>query len=107
MNEKKTLFFCINIFTNKFVVSVFQIKIITTSNIIKKLNLAIKTRLSIKSKIKLIIHIYCMTQFSNATYDKFIQKNKSFIRVNMSRANVPKNNAVAERFIQTFKQHKI
>ena len=109
LNQSKTIycFFCIDIFSNKIVVSIFRTRTITTNGIIKKLDLAINKRLTIKLRRKLILHIDRGTQFSNSRYNKFLEKNKNFVVGNVLRANSPKKNAVIERSIRTFKGHKI
>ena len=109
LNQSKTIycFFCIDIFSDKIIVSIFRTRTITTNGIIKKLDLAINKRLPIKPRRKLILHTDRGTQFSNSRYNKFLEKNKDFVVRSTSRANSPKDNAVIERFIRTFKGHKI
>lgn len=80
---------------------------ISTSDIVKKLSEAIEKKLPIKPKKELIIHIDCRTQFTSQAYNEFIKKRKGFVAASMSRINVLKDNAVVERFICTFKEHKI
>lgn len=68
---------------------------------------AIKKRIRIKPKIKLILHTDRGTQFSNLKYNEFLEKNNDYVVASMSRANSPKDNTLIERFIRTFKEHKI
>lgn len=82
-------------------------RIIKIADIVPKLNEAIRQRILIKPKSKLIIHIDKGTNFTNSSYNQFIEQNKDFIQVSMLRANTPKDNSVVERFIRTFKEHKI
>lgn len=109
LNEEKKVhcFFCIDIYSNRIVADIFRTRTITTSDIIRKLDSAIKKRIPIKPKRKLILHTDRGTQFSNLKYNKFLEKNNEFLIGSMSRANSPKDNAVIERFIRTFKEHKI
>lgn len=78
-----------------------------TTDIIRKLDSALKKRIRIRPKIKLILHTDRGTQFSNAKYNEFLEKNNDYVVASMSKANSPKDNAVIERFIRTFKEHKI
>lgn len=92
---------------NQIIVSIFKTKTITTSDIIKKVSRAVEDRLPIKPRRELIIHTDRGTQFSSSEYDQFIKEYQGFILGSMTRANKPKDNAVAERFMRTFKEHKI
>lgn len=105
--RKIYVFICIDVFSNKIVVSLFRTKTFTSYDIIQKLNQAIETRLPIKPRRELIIHTDRGTQFTSEAYNKFIQEQEGFILSSMSRANKPKDNSVVERFIRTFKEHKI
>lgn len=98
---------CIDRYSNKIVAAIFKIRTITTIDIIRKLDLAIKKRIPIKSKIKLILHTERGTQFSNSKYNEFLEKNNDLLVGSISKANSPKDNTVIERFIRTFKEHKI
>ena len=106
-NKKIYVFLCIDIFTNKIVVSLFRIKPILAREIVQKLNQAVEKRLPIKPRRKLIIHTDRGSQFTSNTYNEFIKNQEGFIVPSMSRPNTPKDNAVAERFMRTFKSHKI
>lgn len=105
--KKVYVFFCVDVFSNKIVASIFRIRPIQTNNIIKNLSKAIDKRLPIKPKRELIIHTDRGTQFSSKTYNEFLEQKKGYVVASMSRANTPKDNAVAERFMRTFKEHKI
>ena len=56
---------------------------------------------------KLIIHTDRGTQFASKTYKNFIEKYNHAVCASMSRENTPTDNSVAERFMRTFKEHKI
>ena len=105
--KKIYVFFCLDIFTNKVLVSLFRTKTISTNDIVKKLNEVIEQRLPIKPRRELIIHTDRGTQFSSHAYSEFIENWEGFVLPSMSRANKPKDNAVAERFMRTFKEHEI
>lgn len=105
--KKIYVFICIDLFTNKILVSLFRTKQFTSYDIIQKLNQAVETRLPIKPRRELILHTDRGTQFTSETYNKFIKQQEGFVLPSMSRANKPKDNAVAERFMRTFKEHKI
>ena len=105
--KKVYCFFCIDIFTNRIIVSVFRTKPILTSDIVKKLSDAIDKRLPVKPRKELILHTDRGSQFTSKSYNDFIRRKKGFVVPSMSRPNTPKDNAVAERFMRTFKEHKI
>ena len=109
LNEEKKVhcFLCIDRYSNRIVVAIFKTKTITIIDIIRKLDLTIKKRIPIKPKIKLILHTDRGTQFSNSKYNEFLEKNNDLLVGSMSRANSPKDNTIIERFIRTFKEHKI
>ena len=46
-------------------------------------------------------------QFTSKTYYNFINQFEDILDPSMSRENTPTDNAVAERFMRTFKEHKI
>ena len=102
--KKVYVFFCIDIFTNKIIASIFRTKTIQTNDIIRKLNKVIDERLPIKPIRELIIHTNRGTQFTSKGYNEFL---KQYVVGSMSRANTPKDNAVADRFMRTFKEHKV
>jgi integrase len=105
--KKIYVFFCIDIFTNRTLVSLFRTKTISTSDITNQLNKVIEKRLPIKPKRAVIVHTDRGTQFTSEKYNEFIKENEGFIVASMSRPNTPKDNPVAERFMRTFKEHKI
>nr|WPV72490.1 hypothetical protein orf159 [Navicula sp.] len=109
LNKGKNIyaFFCLDVYTNRVIVSLFRTKRIKASEIIKKLNQVVNTRLSIKPRRELIIHTDRGTQFSSKEYNKFIQEQEGFVIARMSRPSKPKDNPVAEQFMRTFKEHKI
>lgn len=106
-NKKIYVFFCIDIFSNRILATVFKVKPITSSEIIKKLEDSIDKRFPIRPRKEVIIHTDRGSQFTSKAYNDFVRANEGYIRASMSRANSPKDNAVAERFIRTFKEHKI
>ena len=99
--------FCIDIFTNRIIVAIFRTRTITANVIIQKLNQAIEKRLPIKPNRELIIHTDRGSQFIGKEYNDFVKDNEGFILPSMSRKALPKDNAVIERFMRTFKEHKI
>ena len=101
------VFFCLDSFTNRILISLFRTKPITTTDIVKKLNQVIEERLPIKPRREVIIHTDRGTQFSSHAYSEFISNQEGFVVASMSRASTPKDNAVAERFMRTFKEHPI
>ena len=105
--RKIYVFICVDLFTNKIIVSLFRTKQFTSYDIIQKLNQAIEKRLPIKPRRELILHTDRGSQFTSDAYNKFIKQQEGFIVPSMSRVNKPKDNAVVERFMRTFKEHKI
>jgi transposase InsO family protein len=105
--KKVYVYLCIDIFTNRVIVSLFRTKVIQTNDIIKKLNQAIDKRLPIKPVREVIIHTDPGTQFTSKSYRNFIKQREGYIVAIMSRKCKPKDNPVAERFMRTFKEHKI
>ena len=106
-NRKIFVFLCIDIHTNYIVASLISKQTITTRNIIRNLERSINKRLKISSKNKLIIHTDRGTQFSSKQYNTFTKKYKDYFIPSMARQNTPTDNAVAERFMRTLKNHKI
>ena len=104
-NKKVYMFFCIDIFSNKILVSMFKTKTITSNDIIKKLQELVEKRLPIRPRREVILHTDRGSQFTSKAYNEFILSQEGFICPSMSRANTPKDNPVAERFIRTFKEH--
>ena len=101
------IFLCIDIHTNIIVAYAVGTKTIESKQIIRKLKNSIEKRFLIKPNRKLIIHTDRGTQFSAEAYHKFLEEFKEFVIPSMSRPNTPTDNAVAERFMRTFKEHKI
>ena len=106
-NKKVYAFFCIDIFSNKILVSIFKTKTITSNDIVKKLQELVEKRFPIRPKREVILHTDRGSQFTSKAYNEFILSQEGFICPSMSRANRPKDNPVAERFMRTFKEHKI
>ena len=105
--RKIHVFICIDVFSNKIVVSLFRTKQFTSYDITTKLNQAIEKRIPIKPRRELILHTDRGSQFTSDTYKEFTKQQEGFILPSMSRPNKPKDNAVVERFMRTFKEHKI
>ena len=107
-NGKKVyIFICIDVFSNKIITAIFRNKSISSNDIVKNLEKAIDERLPIKPRRELIVHTDRGSQFTSKSYNDFVRDQEGFMLPSMSRANTPKDNAVAERFIRTFKEHKI
>lgn len=88
----------------------FKIKTITSNDIIKKLQELVDKRLLIRPRREMILHKDRGSQFTSKAYNELILSQKRFICPicpSMSRVNTPKDNPVAERFMRTFKKHKI
>ena len=109
LNQGKKVYvlLCLDVFSNRIIISLFRTKPITTSDIVKKLTEVIKQRIPIKPRREVIIHTDRGTEFSSKKYNQFVQDQEGFVVASMSRANTPKDNPVAERFMRTFKEHKI
>ena len=106
-DQKIHVFLCIDIHSNLVVADIISKKVITASTVVKTLEKAIKKRCNTVSDLKLIIHTDRGTQFSSKSYNNFVQKfNKIFIP-SMARENTPTDNSVAERYMRTFKEHKV
>jgi transposase InsO family protein/site-specific recombinase XerD len=105
--KKVYVFFCLDIFSNRILASLFRTKPITTLDIVKKLTEVIEKRIPIKPRREVIIHTDRGTEFSSQKYNQFIKKQEGFVVASMSRPNTPKDNPVAERFMRTFKEHKV
>ena len=101
------MFLCIDIFSNKILISIFKTKTITSNDIVKKLQELVEKRLPIGPRREVILHTDRGSQFTSKGYNEFILSQERFICPSMSRANTLKDNAVAELFISTFKEQKI
>ena len=106
-NKKFYIFLCIDIHTNKIVACTTSRQVIEARNIVKCLTKAIKNRFRLIPKIKVILHSDRGTQFSSNRYNVFVKEFREYLEPSMSRENTPTDNAVAERFMQTFKSHQI
>jgi transposase InsO family protein len=106
-NQKAYVFLCIDIHTNIIVASNISKKTITTHQITKILEKAIEKRFQILPVKKLIINTDRGTQFFSKTYNNFTENYKNYFLPSMARENTPTDNAVAERFMRTFKEHSI
>ena len=79
---------------------------ITPQKIIRSLEKSIKERIPISINEKLIIHLDQGTQFSSKSYNTFVIKHNQCMS-RMARENIPTYNLVAEKFMSTFREHKI
>ena len=61
----------------------------------------------VNPKIKLITNTDRGTQFSSQTYNNFTKRFQEYFLSSTSRENTATDNAIAERFMKTFKKHKI
>ena len=105
--KKAFVFLCIDIHTNYIVASLISKRTITTQSITRSLERSINQRLKTSGKKKLIIHTDRDTQFSSKPYNTFTKKYKGYFIPSMTKENTPTDNSVAERFMRTFKNHKI
>lgn len=106
-NKKVYVYFCIDIFNNRIITAAFRNRTIKTADITSKMNEAIYERLPIVPRVPVILHSDRGTQFASASYNNFVKQHEGYIVASMSRANSPKDNSVAERFMRTFKEHRI
>ena len=105
--KKLYIFLCVDVHSNNIIASSISGKTITSSSIVKSLSRAIEKRFVAKTIHKVIIYNDRGTQFSSQAYNNFTKHFEKFIRPSMSRENTPTDNAVAERFMRTFKEHKV
>lgn len=101
------MFLCIDIHTNCIVSAIISINVITLQKIIKSLEKSIKQRITLFNRNKLIIYADRGTQFSSKAYNTFVTRYNEYFCPSMERDNTPTDNSVAERFMRTFKEHKI
>jgi len=101
------IFLCIDIYTNFIVSFKYSRKTLKSKQIVEALQKSIDKRFTIEPRRKLIIHTDRGTQFSSQNYYNFSKKYKAYFTPSMSRENTPTDNAVAERFMRTFKEHRI
>ena len=97
------MFICIDIHTNYIVSAIISSSVITSQKIIK----SIKERISPIGKNKLTIHTDRGTQFSSKAYNTFVTRCSEYFCPSVASENTPTDNSVAERFMRTFKEHKI
>jgi integrase len=105
--KKLYVFLCVDVHSNIIIANTISRSIITSHAIIKTLSKAIEKRFGSQPILKVIIHTDRGSQFSSKAYNNFIKHYDAFVIPSMSRENTPTDNAVAERFIRTFKEHKI
>jgi len=99
------VFLCIDVHTNYIVTSLIKSTPIESSAIVRVLSKAIEKRFKAPPKTKLILHTDRGTQFSSKSYNNFVNKYEKYIVPSMTRPNTPTDNAIAERFMRTFKEH--
>lgn len=75
--------------------------------VVKILKKAINNKCDEADDFKLIIHMDRGTQFSSKSYNNFVKKFNDVFIPSMMRENTPTNNSVAERYMRTFKEHKL
>nr|YP_010472488.1 hypothetical protein N4L43_pgp021 [Pleurosigma intermedium]UVG42099.1 hypothetical protein [Pleurosigma intermedium] len=96
-----------DIHTNYIVSAIISSSVITSQKIVRSLEKSIKQRITLFGKNKLIIHTDRGTQFSSKAYNTFATRYNEYFCPSMARENTPTDNSVAERFMRTFKEHKI
>jgi len=96
-----------DIHSNKIIATTSSKKTITSQAIVKCLKQVIEKRFRFSPTIKLILHTDRGTQFTSKTYNNFVNQFADILDPSMARENTPTDNAVAERFMRTFKEHKI
>ena len=105
-SKKLFIFLCIDVHTNNIIAHTTSKNTIKSSAIIKALSKQLEIRIKGKRENKLIIHTDRGTQFSSKKYNEFSEAYKHFFNPSMSRQSTPTDNAVAERFMRTFKEHQ-
>ena len=105
--RKLYIFLCIDVHTNIVIAQTISRKTIKSHAIVKCLTRAIEKRFRAKPINKVILHTDRGTQFSSKAYNDFTSHFEVYITPSMSRENTPTDNAIAERFMRTFKEHKI
>ena len=78
-NKKVYVFFCIDIFSNKILVSLFKTKTITSNDIVKKLEELVEKRFPIRPRREVILHTDRGSQFTSKAYNEFILYQEGFI----------------------------
>jgi integrase len=105
--KKLHIFLCVDIHSNNIIASSISRKTVTSNTIVKSLSRAIEKRFVAEPILRVIGHTDRGTQFSSQAYNNFIKHFEKFIIPSMSRENTPTDNAVAERFMRTFKEHQV
>ena len=106
-NKKFFIFLCIDIHTNVIIGCTSSQSTIKSQAITKCLKKAIEKRFKIIPKTRVVIHTDRGTQFSSISYNNFTREFEQYVIPSMSRRNTPTDNSVAERFMRTFKEHRI
>ena len=106
-DQKIHVFLCIDIHSNLVVASIISKKVISASTVVNTLEKAINRRCNRSSELKLIIHTDRGTQVSSKSYNNFVKKFNEIFIPSMTRENTPTDNSVAERYMRTFKEHKV
>lgn len=108
-NSQLNVFFAIDVYSNDIIAyCVSKDKIINSARIVSSLATQIELRQTeIDHSGKLILHSDRGTQFTSKNYYNFIENNKQWVKPSMAESHSPKRNAVAERFVRTFKNTKI
>ena len=105
------IFLCIDIHTNCIIANKISQYKFEAKDVIRGLESAISRRFpsypAIKPEIRLIIHTDRGGQFRSGKYNEFAVKHEDLFEPSMSREGKPKDNCVMERFVRTFKEHKI
>ena len=105
--KKLYVFLCVDVHSNIVIANTISRSIVTSHAIIRTLSKAIEKRFTSKPIRQVIIHTDRGTQFSSKAYNSFTKHYDAFIIPSMSRENTPTDNAVAERFMRTFKNHQV
>ena len=105
--KKFYMYLCVDAHANKIIAATSSKKNITSQAIVNCLKKTIEKRFKISPSIKVILHSDRGTQFSSKTYYNFINQFEDILEPSMSRENTPTDNAIAERFMRTFKEHLI
>ena len=109
LNQQKKfyIFLCVDVHTNVIIAHCTSQQEMKSNVIIKHLSKAIDKRFKAKPERKVILHTDRGTQFTGRAYKSFLEHFEKFIIPSMSRSRTPTDNPVAERFMRTFKEHKI
>jgi integrase/transposase InsO family protein len=107
LDKRFYTFLCIDAHTNNVVAHLIRATSIDSKAIVNVLVKAIDKRFVVAPKSKLIINTDRGTQFSSQAYKNFTERSQEYFLPSMSRENTPTDNAVAERFMKTFKEHRI